>query len=221
MSSPNGAPETWPTDSSCPGRWAGSGSAHLPAWSPGEANQQHSLLRPRGPSPPSAQGHVCEAAVTHGCGFMSLENSKPAALPTCSQTVERRSGSSTPLPRQSLPWGVSRGRRMWEGSILGRNPKIVEGVEGRGSPGLEVRGRTSSSLTREAPLAIRARPSAAQDPVPGPHKGSVGLSQGRQDWGEAGSSLGLKPLTPSGHPRPGGCSPASPQGHVLANSPCT
>lgn len=51
-----------------------------------------------------AKAAACEALVTHGCGFIPLENRKPTALPAHSQPARSRA-AAPPLSPQRPPQG--------------------------------------------------------------------------------------------------------------------
>lgn len=142
---PHRTPRTWPAGCGevdqalcCPGRLC-----PLPPGSQERPSEQS-------PSPtwawssPKATGVKLwwlEAAVTHGCGFISLENNKPTALPARSLPKEPRSGGA-PTPAGSLPWAESR-CRAGEGGILGQNQEKAVGEEwcGGGGAGSALCGR--------------------------------------------------------------------------------
>ena len=78
-----------------------------------------------------------EAVVTHGRGFISLENSKPTALPARWLPKEPRSGAAPPLPAEpALGW-----EQVQSGGGRGSEPELREGCKGRGGAGAALCGR--------------------------------------------------------------------------------
>lgn len=83
-----------------------------------------------GRAPPAPKGHLCEAVVTHSCGFISWESRKPIALPPTHSLQEAGGGSTPTHPTEPALGGVSRGvenREEGEDSGAGIREKAVWG----------------------------------------------------------------------------------------------